>query len=1409
MLTNNTVVILGLYLMLFTQNTLAQREGRGNISVRVTKTIGYYHDNDGSNSSPEYRHRFSFNGATPEKEVNGGARATWHPAGVLLHSGTYTNAPEQFNIDYRAYEYDEGGGSSNDDAKLGPLPFYFDPLNYTPGAANKVYILMYKEDCISKVGTFTSLTAYENKVTALRSKISCMVGGVVPVADWIWGAEITIQYTTPVPSLTILGFPAQKCFNDNIHLKANIPPSFDKSTIFYYQYRFENEDEEYTECYPNPDYCGPCSGGTPLSADNPFGVVTNAAPPGDGSPCCDEPPTICETKLRDKWRTLPTSSYSVFPESVLTMDSIAVKIGDIPGISSWVKESANLPLSFRVRAKTGTSTSDYSDPDATVVSAAAPTFNIGSITPSCQGLETGTIQLTNVQGIGDYKYFVQTGQCTDPEDDSCVGIGAVHGTFSGTDYTITGVPPGKMYIYIANIGGEVGNCATSAVRTVDAIALPVLDTDPPNDASCPEGSDGSVAFSVTGGKTNFTYTISDGAGTFNAGNTVREGSFTGLEAGEYKVTVQDGCSKEDSGDIIIYQPPKVKATTDPTTPRCTNEPDGSISISASYDKTYGSYVKNSSGRFNYRLYNSKGTKVRERLNTTLTSVTFTGLAGDTYTLKVTDVDQPGCAAYEKTQKVDVVVPLAASVTDERNISCYGAADGQITISGSGGYGNYLYTIKHISSGEELTNATGDFSSLEPGDYQISIKNDVTTCSDEYQLPDPVTLIQPEQMTVALAPEKITCFEADNGQINVTAEGLLTSYTFQWRWNGASYRSGNQNQSMSLTGLFPGTYELTITNSNGCSVTSESVTLVEPEILTIDAVEVERPECFGEIDGSIIPHISGGWGDYTWYYSDDDRATWTAYVATRQFGPSTYYIKVVDIEGCETIYPDVIEFLAPDAPLDMHMSITSRTGYGISCFGGSDGEVNLEGFGGIAFDAGASYLYSVNDGEFATEPVITGLPAGDHTFYIKDANGCIEQKILNLPEPEVLELAMTDKADVKCFGDNSGHITVEATGGVGGYTYNINGGDYGTEPAFESISSGAYTLGVIDLNGCEAHTEVTVIELNNPMTLDATVADISCYTYDDGQIITTMEGGALPYTYEWSNGADTKDISGLEQGVYQLTVTDAEGCKVQAEYEITEPENISIDREATLCQGQTYTVDATYNAEGAQYSWSSPNGFTSHEARITIDQAGIYTAEVTLPNGCLMSEQFELRTRDVLFEVNFLTATELEAGDTVILVDVTDPRPDSVEWHFGGDITVIDGSAAHPQIIYSQAGEYEIGFTAYLGGCVDYQTKAIKVYNKNEKPDNGRILFGEIGIKTAKVYPNPNQGRFEAAIELHQRTDLALEIYDMFGLKVQEQQFSGRDFYMASFDLSDRQSGVYLLRAVTGEAETVIKVLVNK
>ncbi len=1358
----NAVKKIFCYLILFfagVETAHAQvSNSQGELRVKVRRTIGYIEDADGSNGadSPEYRHQFGFNTFESSSiyEFRSGDVQTWKFADHTLYEGIYTRRPDPFNIYFKAFEYDYGRGASNDDAIMGPLTFRITPLRYPAGKRNKVYLMMYMFDCNIYQDYFDNITDYQNKVSYLFAN-----GGCNGVNYYIWGAELEVYYTTPKPTFSLTQpEEANACFEDDISTVVTLPEEFNRDISFSYQYRFDNEFF---------------------------------------------------------WRTLPQSSYTV--DNRLSTDSkeiVAIHIGSIPRIADYIKPDDKLKITLGARATADNSTTS-SDEDFVEVSAAAPTFAIAYVRPSCQddSKASGEIRITNVQGLGNYRYFVQETSCPDPFEPSCGAIEVKTGTFSGSSHIIRGIRQSKganFYIYVGNLGGALGNCASYKLAEVPAIPSPQWQSPALTDVSCPEGADGAVRFSVTSGKDGaFTYTLTPNSGSFVPGSTSRQGEFVNMPAGQYILSATDGCNETASQTITIEQPARPTATADDLPATCFNEPNGILALEAGYDTDYGNYVKAGSGFFNYRVLDADGVLVDEINTTDATSFAFSGLPGGTYTLMVEDVQQVECTPYEQTVVVQGAQPLALTVENVAHVSCYGEENGALTLSGAGGHGTYVFTAREVNSGTAYTAKNGELTGLQPGDYEILIENDLEGCTDRYQQPGLVTITQPDEILLDITPTNITCFEDDNGRLEVSTTGLLSAYTYEWRFNGATLKTGDQTEPLSLTDLQPGSYELRVTNTNGCPKTSETFVLAEPERLVVNAIAIDRPSCFGEIDGKIVTQVTGGWGVYQYYYSNDDQATWNRYALDQDFGPATYWIKVVDLEGCETIYSDPIAFLAPDNPLQLSMSLTSRNGYGVSCFEGNDGEVNLEANGGIAFASDTPYLYAVDDRDFGTDPLIIGLTAGVHTFHVKDANGCVQSEEMTLIEPTALELTLEAKADVRCFGDSTGFISVNALGGVEAYTYNLDGGTFGNAPRFDRISSGVYEVGVKDANTCETYLPVEIIDTHPPIGIAPEVTDVSCFDYADGQVSVAVDGGSAPYTYAWSNGATASDISGLDIGDYSLTVTDSEGCQASKAVEIAQPDNIDTPKEATLCQGQQFTIDATYPVEAAHYFWSADNGFTSNDAEITIADAGTYTAEVILPDGCVMSEPFELKRSDVQFEVNFLAATEIEVGDTLIIVDVTHPKPDSLHWQFGGDMDVIDTLAGYPQLTYDLPGEYEINVAAYHGGCVDHQTKYISVYEKGQKPDNGRIYFGEIGFKEFNAYPNPTRGPLEVQVQLHQSADVMLEIYDTFGFRVASQALTDTDFYLTTFDLTDHQSGVYLLRAVSGDEEKVIRVVLNK
>ena len=149
--------------------------------------------------------------------------------------------------------------------------------------------------------------------------------------------------------------------------------------------------------------------------------------------------------------------------------------------------------------------------------------------------------------------------------------------------------------------------------------------------------------------------------------------------------------------------------------------------------------------------------------------------------------------------------------------------------------------------------------------------------------------------------------------------------------------------------------------------------------------------------------------------------------------------------------------------------------------------------------------------------------------------------------------------VSCNGALDGSIDVTVTGGTAPYTYTwAHGAD--TEDV-SGLGAGTYSVVATDVNGCSVSIEVEITE-SDQMTIaeshsDYTGYGVSCNGATDGSIDVTVEGGTGNYTYAWSNGATTEDVSGLGAGTYSVTATDENGCSVSISVEITESDAMTI------------------------------------------------------------------------------------------------------------------------------------------------------------------------------------------------------------------------------------------------------------
>ncbi|CAN0507029.1 unnamed protein product, partial [Discosporangium mesarthrocarpum] len=190
---------------------------------------------------------------------------------------------------------------------------------------------------------------------------------------------------------------------------------------------------------------------------------------------------------------------------------------------------------------------------------------------------------------------------------------------------------------------------------------------------------------------------------------------------------------------------------------------------------------------------------------------------------------------------------------------------------------------------------------------------------------------------------------------------------------------------------------------------------------------------------------------------------------------------------------------------------------VLCNGETTGSLSLTITGGLP-----PYSVSWSDGTTGTERL--NLGAGTYGYTVTDANQCTFTGAPEITEPPALALDPVI-INITCFGDQNGSIDPQLSGGTPPYSYAWS--NAATTPTLSDLDPGVYSLVVTDANDCVLQSGDFEILEPTQLTVTGEITDAtSCATAPDGAIVLTVAGGTPDYTYAWSTGATTKDISGL-------------------------------------------------------------------------------------------------------------------------------------------------------------------------------------------------------------------------------------------------------------------------------------------
>jgi gliding motility-associated-like protein len=882
-----------------------------------------------------------------------------------------------------------------------------------------------------------------------------------------------------------------------------------------------------------------------------------------------------------------------------------------------------------------------------------------------------------------------------------------------------------------------GCMATTGQITLEVIDSPQITAVNASNLDCNGDMSGAISLTVTGGDNDYTFDWAHIAGTDNTQN------LTGLSVGDYFVTVTDGngCS-DTAGPITITQPNPISLSIANITPASATVDNGAIDIN-----------NPTGGTSPYTYAWSNGATTQD----------ISMLAAGTYVLTVTDSN--GCIAT-----ISAVVPGSLSVNAAvTNISCAGAADGAINVSVFGGeqfpapVNDYQYLWNY-----PVPNATTqDLNNLPPGDYCVTVTdvNGLTTS-------DCFTVTQPDLLVISNFNVVNESGNGCNGSINITVTGGTPQYQFQWS-NGAN--------SEDLSNLCKGTYTVSIVDANGCMLISPPITVLPTPMTVINATATPTT-CAGDDDGNFCISIFGGCEPYNFTLSTG--ATMNSItgqnVCFSDLASGNYMLTISDSDGSTTT-PNIVQSFTITSPAPIALSINNQsdnTG-GNNC----NGTINIDVMGAVG-----SPTYVWSNSFTGQDPSMLCGNGSPYSVIVTDANGCTATLGGIVVNDAPFVEATT--SDVSCFDACDGTINTTVTFGNNPLSYLWSTGQ--TTPDLVTLCPGVYTVTVTDALGISTIETFNVYAPAQPLVVTTITAPSENGDNIDGAINIGVTGGWGGYTYQWSNGATSMDVNGLEGLMtYFVTVTDANGCEfLHSQY--VDKNDIFLtgsDEVQETCAGFAdgyICIETEGGTLPHTYLWNV-EGQNNNDPCIYALEPGIYRVTVTDATGTISREfefeQFGKEPLTVSFSIETSAATAIPAGGT---------EPYSFQWTNSAmdeTATIFDQPTDTYNVVVTDAnGCTVIGIVDITGpiegDCEEAQT--ILTPNGDLSNETFEILCARLYDIDLVVYNRWGQKVYEVTDYQNDWTGL-----DSDGNQLPEDGY----FYVVSFkdpvDGSDRQVKGYL------------------
>lgn len=256
---------------------------------------------------------------------------------------------------------------------------------------------------------------------------------------------------------------------------------------------------------------------------------------------------------------------------------------------------------------------------------------------------------------------------------------------------------------------------------------------------------------------------------------------------------------------------------------------------------------------------------------------------------------------------------------------------------------------------------------------------------------------------------------------------------------------------------------------------------------------------------------------------------------------TYVLRVTDSVGC-TATATLIANQHPAIALSLNIQQPS-------CSGGNDGSIQVLPNGGMP-----PYRYLWPSGDTTSQ--ISGLASGQYRLIITDAIGCTLDTLILLTQPSGLSVTDVQTTPIACNGAPSGSASVLVTGGMPPYQYQWSSNPVQNNSSAVNLSAGSYVVVVTDAMGCNTQAIAVITQPSAALQTSIRAPQTQCPGVSD-ILLTTVQGGTPPYSYQWSPAAVLDNPQAASpffelqnSTTFTLLVTDAAGCTLTQQIPVT-------------------------------------------------------------------------------------------------------------------------------------------------------------------------------------------------------------------------------------------------------------------